>query len=130
MIYKLRMLGLAILLAGAAMLPLAKADEWNKETTLTFSASVQIPGQVLPPGSYVFKIADSQADRHIVQIFTQDQREIVATILAIPAYRLKPTDDTLITFQERSAGSPEAVSRWFYPGHLDGVAFVYPEDQR
>ena len=48
MIYKLRMLGLAILLAGAAMLPLAKADEWNKETTLTFSASVQIPGQVLP----------------------------------------------------------------------------------
>ena len=47
MIYKLKILGLAILLAGAALLPLAKADEWNKETTLTFSASVQIPGQVL-----------------------------------------------------------------------------------
>jgi hypothetical protein len=129
MIYKLRMLGLATLLAGAAMLPLAKADEWNKETTLTFNASVQIPGQVLPPGSYVFKLVDNQADRHIVQIFTQDQREVVATILTIPAYRLKPTDDTLITFQERSASSPD-VSRWFYPGHLDGVAFVYPEDQR
>ena len=74
MIHKFRMLGFAILLAGAAMLPLAKADQWNKETKLTFSAPVQIPGQVLPAGSYVFKLADSQADRHIVQIFTEDQQ--------------------------------------------------------
>ena len=130
MIYKFRTLSFAILLAGAAMLPLAKADDWNKESTVTFSAPVQVPGQVLPPGSYVFKLADDQADRHIVQIFTEDQRQIVATILAIPAYRLKPTDDTMITFEERPAGSPEAVSRWFYPCNLEGVAFVYPGDQR
>lgn len=130
MIYKFRTLGFAILLAGAAMLPPAKADDWNKESTVTFSAPVQIPGQVLPPGSYVFKLADNQADRRIVQIFTEDGREIVATILAIPAYRVKPTDDTMITFEERPAGSPEAVSRWFYPGNLEGVAFVYPGDQR
>jgi len=130
MIYKLKILGLAILLAGAALLPLAKADEWNKETTLTFSASVQIPGQVLQAGSYVFKLLDNQSDRHIVQIFNEDQTQLIATVLAIPAYRLKPTDDTLISFEERSAGSPEAVSRWFYPGDLDGVAFMYPADQR
>ena len=130
MFYKFRMLGFAMLMAGAAMLPVAKADQWNKETTVMFSSPVQIPGQVLPPGSYVFKLADNQADRHVVQIFTEDQHKIVATVLAIPAYRLKPTDDTLITFQEQPAGSPEAVSRWFYPGHLDGLAFVYPEEQR
>jgi hypothetical protein len=65
-----------------------------------------------------------------VQIFTQDQREIVATVLAIPAYRLEPTGDTLVTFEERPSGNPEAVKRWFYPGDLDGVAFVYPDDQR
>ena len=130
MIYKLRMFGFAILLAGGAMLPLANADEWNKQTTVMFNAPVQIPGQVLQAGSYVFKLADNQADRHIVQIFTEDQNQLIATVLAIPAYRLKATDNTLITFEERSAGSAEAVSRWFYPGHLDGVAFVYPEDQR
>ena len=130
MIYKLRMFGFAILLAGGAMLPLANADEWNKQTTVMFNAPVQIPGQVLQAGSYVFKLADNQADRHIVQIFTEDQKQLIATVLAIPAYRLKATDNTLITFEERSAGSPEAVSRWFYPGDLDGMAFVYPEDQR
>src|SRR5579864_6649748 len=130
MIYKLRMFGFAILLAGGAMLPLANADEWNKQTTVMFNAPVQIPGQVLQAGSYVFKLADNQADRHIVQIFTEDQKQLIATVLAIPAYRLKATDNTLITFEERSAGSAEAVSRWFYPGDLDGMAFVYPEDQR
>lgn len=130
MTYKFRTLGFAILLAGAAMLPPAKADDWNKESTVRFSTPVQIPGQVLPPGSYVFKLADNQAGRHIVQIFTEDQREIVATSLAIPAYRVKPTDDMMIRFEERPAGSPEAISRWFCPGNLEGVAFVYPGDQR
>ena len=77
-----------------------------------------------------FKLADSQSDPHIVQIFTEDRRELVATIRAIPAYRMNLTGDTLMTFKERTSGSPEAVSRWFYPGHLAGLAFVYPEDQQ
>ena len=127
MTYTLRMLGLMIALAGCVLLPYAKADEWNKETNVTLSAPTEIPGQILPPGTYVFKLADSQSDRHIVQIFTQDQSQIIATIQAIPAYRLEPTGDTVITFQERPSGSPEAIGRWFFPGDLNGVGFVYPE---
>ena len=127
MSYTLRILCLATLMAGAAMLPSAKADDRNKETIVTFNNAVQIPGQVLPPGTYVFKLADSQSDRHIVQIFTEDESDLVATISAIPAYRLNPTGDTLITFEERPSGSPEAVKRWFYSGELSGVGFVYPE---
>jgi|SRR5215467_12262843 len=129
MSYKFRTLSLAILLVGIAMLPLAKGDWWNQQTSVTFNAPVQIPSQVLPPGRYIFKLAD-QSDPHIVQIFTEDRRELVATIRAIPAYRMNLTGDTLMTFKERTSGSPEAVSRWFYPGHLAGLAFVYPEDQQ
>ena len=127
---KLRMLGFMIVLAGCAMFPLAGATEWNKGNTVMFSAPVAIPGQVLPPGCYVFKLADPQSDRPIVQIFTEDQSALIATAQAIPAYRLELTDDTLVTFEERTTGNPEAVKRWFYPGELSGVAFVYPEDQR
>jgi len=130
MTYKFRMFCVGILLAGTAMLPLARADEWDKETTVTFNAPVQIPNQVLSPGTYVFKLADSQSNRHTVQIFTEDQSKLVATIEAIPAYRLEPTGDTLITFEERQSGGAEAVKRWFYPGDLTGVAFVYPDDQQ
>ena len=118
---------------GAVLAPGAKADDWNRKTTITFSGPVEIPGVhltgwgVLPAGTYVFKILDSQSDRHIVQIFNQDETMIYATILAIPNYRLKATDKTVITFTERPAGEPEALRAWFYPGRNWGEEFVYPK---
>ena len=35
--------------------PEARADEWNKKTIVTFSGPVEIPGQVLQPGSLCFQ---------------------------------------------------------------------------
>jgi hypothetical protein len=68
---------------------------------------------------------DSLSDRHIVQIFNQDETQVLTTILAIPNYRLKATDKTVITFRERPAGEPESLRAWFYPGHDWGEDFVY-----
>jgi hypothetical protein len=122
-----------IAVMGAVVAPGAKADDWNRKTTITFSGPVEIPGVhltgwgVLPAGTYVFKILDSQSDRHIVQIFNQEETMIYATILAIPNYRLKATDKTVITFTERPAGEPEALRAWFYPGRNWGEEFVYPK---
>jgi hypothetical protein len=79
----------------------------------------------LPAGTYVFKILDSQSDRHIVQIFNKEETHVFTTILAIPNYRLHATDKTVITFRERPAGEPEALRAWFYPGREWGEEFVY-----
>jgi len=120
-------------LIGAVLIPSAQADDWNRKTVIAFSAPVEIPGVhlagwgVLPAGTYVFKILDSQSDRHIVQIFNRDETTIYATILAIPNYRLKATDKTVMTFRERPAGEPEALRAWFYPGRNWGDEFVYPK---
>jgi len=130
---KSKILGVTILLAGMAALPFtkAKADDWNKETKVTLSAPMEIPGRVLPPGNYVFELADSQTDRNVVQVFNDDKTQIIATIDAIPAYRLEPSDTTMITRAvERPVGSPEVLSRWFFAGDQNGVAFVYPQYQR
>src|ERR1700748_1399273 len=122
-----------IALAGAALVPNARADEYNRKTVITFSGPVEIPGVhlagwgVLPAGTYVFKILDSSSDRHIVQIFNKEETTIYATILAIPNYRLKATDKTVMTFRERPAGQPEALRAWFYPGRNWGEEFVYPK---
>jgi len=119
-------------LLGVAISPSAKADEWDKKTTITFSGPVEIPGVhlqgfgILPAGTYVFKVLDSKSDRHIVQIFSKDELTIYATILAIPNLRLKATDKTVMTFRERPAGQPEALRAWFYPGKQWGEEFVYP----
>jgi hypothetical protein len=122
-------------LLGTMFAPSARADDWNKRTVVTFSGPVEIPGvhlkgwAVLPAGTYVFKILDSQSDRHIVQIFNADETVVYATILAIPNYRLKATDKTVITFSERPAGEPEALRGWFYPGMNSGEEFVYPKSK-
>jgi LPXTG-motif cell wall-anchored protein len=119
-------------LLGAVFSPSAQADAWNRKTVMTFSGPVEIPGVhlkgwgVLPAGTYVFKIMDSMSDRHIVQIFNKDETQVYATILAIPNYRLKATDKTVVTFRERPAGQPEALRAWFYPGRNWGEEFVYP----
>ena len=123
--------GLALM--GATFSPAANADEWNRKTTMTFSEPVEVPGVhlkgwgVLPAGTYVFKILDSQSNRHIVQIFNADETQCYATILAIPNYRLRATDKTVVTFRERPAGEPEALRAWFYPGKNWGDEFVYPK---
>jgi hypothetical protein len=110
-----------------ALTPGAKADEYNRKTIVTFNAPVEIPGQVLGPGTYVFKLLDSPSDRNIVQIFNKDENHLYATILALPDYRMKPAGKTVITFEERAAGAPEAIRAWFYPGDNYGEEFVYPK---
>lgn len=123
---KLRVVGLAILFGSAAMLPsLAKAGSTNQETTVELNAPVEVPGTVLPPGQYIFKLADSQAERTIVQIFNQDQSQILATVLAVPAYRSEATGEPVIRLEERPKGTPEAIGEWFFAGESAGVQFVY-----
>jgi hypothetical protein len=103
------------------------ADEWDKKTIFTFNAPVEVPGQVLTPGTYVFKLLNSSSDRNIVQIFDKDERHLVGTFLAVADYRMKPAAKPLITFEERAAGAPEAIKAWFYPGDDYGNEFVYPK---
>jgi len=127
--------GAATLFCVAAMATVltigARADNYDKTTTVTFSGPVEIPGvhlkgyETLPAGTYVFKLMDSQSNRHIVQIFTKDRTKCLATILAIPNQRIKRTDKTVITFRERPNGQPPALRAWFYPDAAYGDEFVY-----
>jgi LPXTG-motif cell wall-anchored protein len=107
--------------------PPGRADEWNQKTILTFSGPVEVPGQVLPAGTYVFKLLDSPSDRNIVQVFDKNEQHLYGTFLAIADYHLRPRGKTIITFEERAAGAPEAVKAWFYPGENYGHEFVYPK---
>ena len=119
-------LSLAVLCLLAV--PTVAADDWNKETAITFSQPIEVPGvgaQILPAGTYIFKLVGSDFDRHIVQILSQDKSHVYTTILAIPNLRMESTDNTVITFTERPAGQPQAIKAWFYPGRKGGDEFVY-----
>src|SRR5579864_281876 len=123
-----------VALIAAAVTPPVKADQWDKKTVITINEPVQMPSccnadhvVVLQPGTYVLALVDSLSDRHIVRVFEEDEKTVVTTILAIPNYRLKPTDKTTFQFWETPAGQPRAMRAWFYPGDNFGQEFAYPK---
>jgi len=120
--------GLCLTVLCVLVAPKAKADDFNRKSIVTFSAPVEVGGsgaQILPAGTYVFKVINSGAYEHIVQISNQDETHVFTLIVAMPNYRLKSTDKTVMTFSERPAGQPEALKAWFYPGREWGEQFVY-----
>jgi len=108
----------------------ARADNFDKLTYLTFSKTVELPGNVtLPPGEYAFTVMTTMGYRHIVQVFNKDRTHLYATILAIPNYHPKVSEKTVITFAESASGAPNAIKEWFYPGQSYGQEFVYPKNR-
>src|ERR1700680_4715652 len=49
--------------------------------------------------------------------------------MAIPDYREETPGKTIIKFEERPSGSPQAIHSWFYPGENTGWQFVYPKSE-
>jgi hypothetical protein len=112
-------------LACAVFVPMARADEYDQMTRMTFSEPVEIPGQVLPAGTYWFVLARNTSDRNIVQVFSKDWSKFYANLFAIPTDRQQPTNRTEIEFAERPHNKPEALLKWYYPGMLTGHEFLY-----
>jgi hypothetical protein len=116
---------LATMLAFLMMLPVARASEEDQATKLTFNKAVQIPGRVLPAGTYWFVLLETNTAPQIVQIFNSDRSTLYATILTNNAERSKSTDDTALTLADRGSMQPETIVTWFYPGYTSGHEFVY-----
>ena len=126
----MRLISSILLLSGAAVLlgimsPNAKANEWNKETIVTFDEPVEIPGHVLNPGTYDFKLEDSLSDRSFVEIWCKDTDRLVAIVMTTPVERVEAAGKSNFTFEQRNAKSPKAIKDWYYPGDTTGMEFVY-----
>jgi hypothetical protein len=107
----------------------AHADEFDLATSITFSQPIQVPGQVLPAGTYLIKLADRDPASHMVQIFSSDRSVLYGTFMTIATDRQRPTDDTAVTLAEPESGGPEVLVKWFYPGSETGNEFVYSKQR-
>src|SRR5271170_5137551 len=96
-------LGLA--LASLIVLPNAHASEFDQATKLTFSQAVEIPGRVLPAGTYWF-IADPNSNGQIVRVFNQDRTQCYATLLTVSAEHMNPSGEVDVTLAERAPMQP------------------------
>ena len=109
----------------ATLAPGARADQWDKKTVVTFNEDVEVPGQVLPAGTYIFRLANNLTDRHIVQIWNADDNHLLATIMTVPYSRFEPENKPVFQFDERPSNSPVALKLWFHPGETTGEEFIY-----
>jgi LPXTG-motif cell wall-anchored protein len=106
----------------------SRADEWNKRTVLTINQPLQVEDTYLEPGQYVFRLVDSSSDRHIVQIYNAQENHLIATIFAIPDFRVQPTGHSAFRMWETPAGYVAALRDWYYPGDNFGQQFTYPKN--
>ena len=115
-------------LATAILVTVLHADQANQATKVTFSQRVQIPGKVLPAGSYWIQMARN-GDPDIVQIFTE-QHELIATLFTITLERSKPTEPSAFVLANPGDGKAQAIVAWFYPNRTEGHEFLYPKVER
>jgi hypothetical protein len=112
----------------------AGAQPANQDTFFTFSQAVELPKTTLPAGTYFFQLVDSPSNRHIVKVMSQDRKELLATLMAIPYYSNdRPSDEPQVRFLETPAANGVAASNaikiWFYPGTSTGHEFIWPRDK-
>lgn len=106
----------------------AQQFDTHDRTFLTFSKAVELPGMRLEPGTYLFKLADT-ATRNVVQVMSQDEKQMLGQWFFAPAQRQDVTDDNVVVFRETSAASTPAIQYWYYPSEKTGKEFMYPKDQ-
>jgi hypothetical protein len=118
---------LALLLAFLMVLPAARADQANQATKVTFNQAVQIPGRVLPAGTYWFMLPEEINEHYQVRIFNADRTMLYATVFTNNAERAQTTGHSAFTFAERGSSQAQAIVTWFYPGSTTGHEFFYPK---
>jgi hypothetical protein len=115
---------LGLSLMSSAFVPSLKASESDKRTIITISQAVTVRGTTLPPGTYELKTQESSSTRNVILIFNAEDNRLITTVLAIPAYRLQPTDKSELSFYTSHIGQPAALHLWFYPGDNYGFEFL------
>ena len=117
---------ISLMLLGTFFVPKSQASELDKRTIVTVNEAIQVPGKVLPAGTYVFKLALTDlSDQTLVSIFNADETQLITTVQGIPDYRAQATDKTIFQLEDQPSGRPEALKAWFYPRDNSGVEFKY-----
>src|ERR1700730_5088248 len=107
---------ICLMLFGPTFLvPKVRADESDKKTIMTVNEPIQVPGKVLPAGTYVLKLVDSN-DRTLVAIYDADEKHLITTLQGIPDFRTEISSKVILQFEDQPEGRPEALKEWIYPG--------------
>jgi len=128
MLSKLTVLStLAVLAFGVGGTVHAQTSDYR--TYFTFSTPVTLPGVTLPAGRYLFRLADPNSSRKVINVLSADGKTSLAMLHTIPNQLMKAPNDPEIRFMETSGNMPPPIKTWWYPGKAIGYEFIYPRAQ-
>src|SRR5688572_23561778 len=119
----------SVALLACVMEKPSTAQTLDKRTLFTFSGPVSMPGVTLPAGKYLFRLANPDSGRNVVQVLNADGTTPYGMFFSLPAERFEPASTPEVRFMETAAGMPAAIKTWWYPGERSGYEFIYPKEQ-
>lgn len=101
-------------------------DKQERKTTVEFKTATRLPGITLQPGSYVFKLGEPKGQQKFVEVWSNDGKTRIATLLTVDYPTAATTNTTTVLYP--NAATP-TMRAWYFPGEPVGRAFVYTEDE-
>ena len=120
-------LAVICLVAASIAGPVTRADDSVQQAMVTIQSPEQVPGSVLPAGTYMFKQTGAQSGWVIVQIYSRDGSALVTTILAYPNAKVASNGQNVITYPANGSGSIPAMEGIVFTGDSTVEQFAYPK---
>jgi len=98
----------------------------RRTTYFTFSRTVQMPGVVLPAGTYIFEVANPEGTGDVVRVLSRDRKNVHLMKFTRTVYRAQSGDlKPIISLGESPAGNPPPVKAWYPQSETRGHEFIY-----
>jgi len=98
----------------------------RRTTYFTFNRSVQMPGVVLPAGTYIFEVANDTGTGDVVRVLSRDRSRL--HLMKFTRFIYRPATSNLkatVSLGESPAGNPPPVKTWFPENETRGREFIY-----
>ena len=124
----MRGVGVLLMAITTATAASAQTQVADKRSIYTFNNSVELPGVTLPAGQYVFRLADPDGGRQVLQVLNSEGK-VFGMFFSMPIQRAEPADTAEATLMEAPAGTPRPIRAVWYPGERTGREFIYPRSR-
>ena len=113
----------------AVLVPAVNADDASWPTLVYFSGPVQIGQDVFPAGSYILQRCQNEVTVRMMKIYSVDRERWEGLIMGVSARRLENQRASIVTFETRGSGEPEALRFWFFQSWNIGMEFPSPHSK-
>ena len=122
--------GAAILFTVMVATPKGWEDA-RRTTFLTFNTPFALPGVALPPGTYIFELADPSRALDLVRVTNRDRSRVYLTAYTRLVRRPKGLRaDRQVSWGEVRPGFTPPITAWYPIGEPVGHLFVYGDHSR